>query len=139
MKWRTDNPPVVGKYIVETKSTFKGSIRRIESSWNGKSWNFTNQLFVCWLDEEVTETIIVCIPVAPYLNARKVCEAIESRVFDDYKELRVLLDKELGVDHDDEDTDRPIFFSLTDFMDKCNDQYFNAESYFISYVKIIKK
>jgi hypothetical protein len=137
MKWRTDNPPVTGKYIVETKSTFKGSIKRLESSWNGKSWNFSNQLFYRWLDEEITETIIVCIPVEPYTNARKVCEAIESRAFDDYKELRTHLDKELGVDYEDEDN--PIFFSLTDFMDECNDQYFNAESYFISYVKIIKK
>ena len=81
-------------------------------------------------------TIIVCIPVAPYTNARKVCEDIENREFDDYKELSVLLDKELGVDHEDEDTDKPTFFLLTDFMDECNDQYFNVENHFISYVKI---
>lgn len=137
MKWRTDNPPVTGKYIVETK-TGMGAIRRIEANWNGKSWSFTNQLFERWLDEEVTQTIMVAIPT-DYTNARKVCEAIESIPFDDYVKLRNHLDKELGVDYEDEETDKPVFFSLTDFMDECNDQYLNLENYFITYVKIIKK
>lgn len=144
MKWRTDNPPVTGKYIVETK-TGMGAIRRIEANYtvNDKdpkkgSWSFTNQLFERWLDEEVTQTIMVAIPVA-YDNARKVCEAVENTNFDDYKELRSHLDKELDVDYEDEETDKPVFFSLTDFMDECNDQYLNLENYFITYVKIIKK
>jgi hypothetical protein len=53
--------------------------------------------------------------------------------------LRNQLDTELGVDYEDEETDKPVFFSLTDFMEECNDQYLNMEKYFISYVKIIKK
>ena len=50
MKWSTDNPLQPGKYVVETKTKF-GNTHRIESYWNGKNWNFTNQMFVKYLQE----------------------------------------------------------------------------------------
>lgn len=138
MKWRTDNPPVAGKYLVETKTLFQKRIHRLEANWNGKSWSFTNQLFERWFDETPVETIMVCIPIA-YTNARAVCNNIENGEYKSMVELRNQLDKDLGVDYEDEETDKPVFFSLTDFMEECNDQYLNHENYFISYVKIIKK
>jgi len=138
MKWRTDNPPVAGKYLVETKTLFQKRVHRLEANWNGKSWSFTNQLFERWFDETPVETIMVCIPV-DYTNARAVCNSIENQEYKSMVELRSQLDKDLGVDYEDEETDKPVFFSLTDFMEECNDQYLNHENYFISYVKIIKK
>jgi hypothetical protein len=138
MKWRTDNPPVAGKYLVETKTIHQGRIQRFESNWNGKSWSFTNQLFNRWCDETVYETVMVAIPT-DYTNARFVCNLIENQEYKSMVALRNQLDTELGVDYEDEETDKPVFFSLTDFMEECNDQYLNMEKYFISYVKIIKK
>lgn len=137
MKWRTDNPPVTGKYIVETKTTM-GNIHRIESTWNGKSWSFNNQLFERWLDEAVskTETVMVVIPI-DFHNARKVCENIQNDTYASSSELREYLNEELDIT--DETEEHPMFFNLNDFMDECNDQYLNMESYFISYVEIIKK
>jgi hypothetical protein len=144
MKWRNDNPPVTGKYLVETK-TAMGAIRRLEANFslNDKdpkksSWSFNNQLFQRWLDETPVETIMVCIPT-DYTEARKTCELIQNDVYQSYKDLRDYLDKELEVDYEDEETDKPVFFELNDFMDESNDQYLNHENYFISYVKIIKK
>ena len=139
MKWRTDNPPVSGKYLVETQTMFQKRIHRLEANWNGKSWSFTNQLFQRWFDETVYETVMVCIPVDPYHNARKVCELIQCNQYKSMVELRDQLDTELGVDYEDEETDKPVFFNLNDFMDECNDQYLNMEKYFISYVEIINK
>jgi hypothetical protein len=50
MEWTTNNPETPGKYIVETK-TMMGNIHRLEAHWNGKSWSFTNQVFVRYLKE----------------------------------------------------------------------------------------
>lgn len=144
MKWRTDYPTKPGKYIVETISTM-GNIHRLEATFtpNEKdkskgTWGFNNQFFKRWLDETKTETVMVCIPV-DYTNSRKVCELIQNCEYDSMVDLRNYLDKELEVDYDDEETEKPIFFDLNDFMDECNDQYLNIENYFISYVEIIKK
>ena len=82
---------------------------------------------------------MVAIPVDPYHNARKVCELIQDQVYQSYKDLRDYLDKELGVDYEDETTDKPVFYNLNDFMDECNDQLFNLENYFIGYVQIVVK
>lgn len=50
IEWTTDNPEKPGKYIVETRTTM-GNTNRFESYWNGKSWRFTNQVFVKYLKE----------------------------------------------------------------------------------------
>jgi hypothetical protein len=50
MEWTTANPIREGKYVVETK-TAMGRIQRLESYWNGKSWSFTNQVFLRYLKE----------------------------------------------------------------------------------------
>ena len=72
-----------------------------------------------------------------YLNAREVCNLIENQVFESYQDLRNYLTIHLEIDEDDEE--QPQFFSLDDFMEECNDQLFNFEGTFISYVKIGKK
>ena len=83
-------------------------------------------------------TTIVAISVN-YTNARKVCNLIQEQVFETYQDLRNYLNIHLEVDEDDEcDEEQPQFFSLDDFMEECNDQYFNFEGTFISYVKVAK-
>ena len=81
-------------------------------------------------------TTIVAISV-DYTNARKVCELIQEQVFETYQDLRNYLNIHLEVDEDNEG--QPQFFSLDDFMEECNDQLFNFEGTFISYVKVGKK
>lgn len=80
-------------------------------------------------------TTIVAISV-DYSNARQVCNLIENQVFESYGTLRKYLNEKLSVDEEDEN--QPQFFSLTDFMEECNDQLFNFEGNFISYCKIAK-
>ena len=144
MNWKTSNPPVSGKYLVETKTTM-GRIQRLEAHYtvNEKdpskgSWSFTNQLFQRWLDETPVETVMVAIPVDPYHNARKVCELIQNQRYQSMSELREQLNKELDVDNES-DVEQPVFYSLNDFMDECNDQFLYIENYFISYVQIVVK
>ena len=79
------------------------------------------------------ETIIVAIPVG-YGNARRVCNLIENQVFESYGSLGTYLDKELDVNEDDDS--QPQFFHISDFMEECNDQLFNFEGTFISYVTV---
>ena len=54
MKWIASNQITPGKYLVETKTSI-GRIQRLESYWNGKSWDFTNQIFVKYLKETKTK------------------------------------------------------------------------------------
>ena len=82
------------------------------------------------------KTTIVAISVNFY-NARKVCNLIQEQVFETYQDLRNYLTIHLEIDEDDEE--QPQFFSLDDFMEECNDQLFNFEGTFISYVKVAKK
>ena len=76
---------------------------------------------------------IVAISV-DYSNARQVCNLIENQVFESYGSLRTYLDKELDINEDDDS--QPQFFHISDFMEECNDQLFNFEGTFISYVTI---
>ena len=144
MKWNYSNPTKQGKYIVETKTTM-GRIHRLEATYTPDeknptkgSWSFTNQTFVRWLDETQYEDVMVAIPVNPYNNARKVCELIQNQRYQSMSELGEQLNKELEVDNESDD-EQPSFYSLNDFMDECNDQFFNLENYFISYVQIVVK
>lgn len=81
------------------------------------------------------KTTIVAISVNFY-DARKVCNLIQEQVFETYQDLRNYLTIHLEIDEDDEE--QPQFFSLDDFMEECNDQLFNFEGTFISYVKVAK-
>lgn len=51
MVWCNELPKEEGTYIVETVSMM-GNLRRIEAFWNGKRWNFSNQLFKKYLKNE---------------------------------------------------------------------------------------
>lgn len=79
------------------------------------------------------KTVIVVIPLG-YSNARKVCNLIENEVFETDSDLRNVLNSELEVNEDDDN--QPQFFDLSDFMEECNDQLFNFEGSFISYVNL---
>ena len=79
------------------------------------------------------KTIIVAISV-DYSNARQVCNLIENQVFESYGSLGTYLDKELDINENNDN--QPQFFELSDFMEECNDQLFNFEGTFISYVTI---
>jgi hypothetical protein len=79
--------------------------------------------------------LVVAIPV-DYFNSRRVCEIIENQEFNSQEFLRDFLEKELGLSQEDQDANHPVFYTLSEFMDNCNDQYFDIEEYFISYVKI---
>ena len=50
MEWLATNPKELGTYIVETR-TMMGRTNKFSSYWNGKSWSFTNQIFVKYLKE----------------------------------------------------------------------------------------
>ena len=76
---------------------------------------------------------IVTISV-DYSNARKVCELIENQAFDTLKSLRKYLNLHLKVE--EEDINQPQMFTLSEFMEECNDQYLNLEEVFISYITI---
>lgn len=79
---------------------------------------------------------IVAISIDFY-NARKVCNLIQEQVFETYQDLRDYINIHLEIDEDDEE--QPQFFSLDDFMEECNDEEFNFQGTFLSYVKIGKK
>lgn len=79
------------------------------------------------------KTIIVAISV-DYVNPRKVCNLIENKVFETYNDLRNVLNSELEVEEND--VNQPQFFTMTEFMEECNDQYFDFEGTFISYVNL---
>jgi len=84
-------------------------------------------------------TYIVLIPVEDNHDARKICEDIENTNFEietqpcstvnAYKVL-LELNKLLGLNEDSNIEVEPI----SDFMDRANDEGFNVDSYFISYV-----
>ena len=77
---------------------------------------------------------IVAISV-DYSNARQVCNLIENQVFESYGSLIKYLNEKLSVEEEVEN--QPQFFSLSDFMEECNDQLFDFEGTFISYVKVV--
>lgn len=82
------------------------------------------------------KTLIVTISVS-YFNSRKICDLIESQNFDSTQDLINYLDAHLQPkDEDEQNEDTFGIFSLTDFMEECNDQTFNIEEFFISYVTL---
>ena len=85
------------------------------------------------------KTFIVLIPIeGSVVEPRKACEMIENTNFKfngSYQpscmNIRDKVLFELGV----EDNHSIEVESMTDFMDRCNDQELDLESYFISYVR----
>ena len=91
---------------------------------------------------------IVLIPV-DYLNSRKKAEEIEGMIYSKTIDLRNQLAHELIGEDDPEvengtapsvlDVDDVLIYSMTDFMDACNDQEIYLEGYFITYVYFEEK
>ena len=86
------------------------------------------------------KTFIILIPVTDSVDEpRKACEMVENTTFDfknekcDTVNATKILQKimfELGIEIDHNIEVEPI----TDFMDRCNNEEFNPDNYFISYV-----
>ncbi len=81
------------------------------------------------------KTIIVAISVL-FTNSRELCNLIENQEFESYSVLRDYINAHAKIEEDDEA--QPQFFDLSDFMEECNDQLFDFEGTFISYVRIAK-
>ena len=87
------------------------------------------------------KTYIVLIPLTNNNDARKQCETIENHKFDNpnfpcdtvnaskIKDMVIKL-----IDDDTYDLSGIEVEPITDFMELCNDELFDADSYFISYV-----
>lgn len=84
------------------------------------------------------ETMILTIDVDAFSDGRKVAERIEDQKFDSYGEFIKELDSELGSEADKRDESNVQLWTLTDFMDVCNDQEMNLENVWIGYVHIKK-
>lgn len=80
------------------------------------------------------ETYIVLIPIEDNEEPRKNCEIIENNVYtlDKNSAYEVLLkvNNDLGFDNGS----NIEVETISDFMDRCNDEEFNGDNYFISYV-----
>lgn len=83
------------------------------------------------------KTFIVLIPLENNRNARKQCEdientnfdiggAVQATAYDVLLQVNILLGLNEGSDIEVE--------TLTDFMDRVNNEEFNQDNYFISYV-----
>ena len=73
-----------------------------------------------------TITYILLIPVDN--NDRKQAEHIENTIFKNNSELTEVIENKF------EDT---YYYSLSDFVDACNDQEINLENYWLSYIHIL--
>lgn len=79
--------------------------------------------------------VIVVIPVS-YSNARKVCNLVEGQTFFSDSSLRDYINENLELVDELDDEDLPKFYSLTDFMEECNNEDFDYGCSFISYCNI---
>jgi hypothetical protein len=89
------------------------------------------------------KTFIVLIPLENLRDARKYCESIENYKFDIggsvqataydvQRQVRDLIEDTFNSG--DDDLSVIEVETLTDFMDRCNDQELALDNYFISYV-----
>ena len=67
---------------------------------------------------------IVLLPIATY-DRHNNAEAYENAVFQTYEEVRGLFGEEASI------------YELTDFMDECNNEDLNLESYWLTYITIL--
>tara|TARA_R110000868_G_scaffold146779_3_gene367787 strand:+ start:1078 stop:1335 length:258 start_codon:yes stop_codon:yes gene_type:complete len=79
-------------------------------------------------------TQIILIPV-DYSNSRKVCELIENQTFETQVDAIRAAKKDLVSD--EEEPNDILIFTMTDFMDTCNNQELDTlTEYFITYITI---
>jgi len=94
---------------------------------------------------KMKNTYIVLIPTG-ISNARKICEQYENSQFNQVGALNIknsltdtcklLYGDDFNTSIDDEGIIHEIEVeTLTDFMDRCNDQELNLDEYFIGYVQ----
>lgn len=80
------------------------------------------------------EQITIITVSTEHLLGKKVCEIIKNEKYTSYNELREFLNTFLEID--DEDDNQPQFFSLSDFINECNEGYLNLDTVCISYVYV---
>jgi hypothetical protein len=85
------------------------------------------------------KTYIVLIPIEDNRDARKQCEVIENRIFQTPNpngiNIRNKVIAELEEHNDGEyDLTTIEVEPITDFMNRVNDEEFNVDNYFMSYV-----
>lgn len=84
------------------------------------------------------ETMILTLDVEPFDDGRKVAEHMENEKFDSHAELLERLDSELGSYAEDRNEYNVQLWSLTDFMDACNNEEINLVNIWIGYVHLKK-
>lgn len=87
------------------------------------------------------KTFVVLIPVENNRNARKQCEYIENATFEienyPYNTVSALRIRDKVIELIDDDTYNLKDIEvepISDFMERVNDEEFNPDAYFISYV-----
>ena len=85
------------------------------------------------------KTFIVLIPIKENSNARKQCENIENTIFEFKNETSITalnVQKKVieFINDNTYDLSTIEVESLTNFMDRVNDEQFNPDNYFTSYV-----
>lgn len=82
------------------------------------------------------KTFIVLIPLAENADARRQCENIEDTTFglDNITCLEVKKGVIAEINDDTYDLSGIEVWAMNEFMDWCNDEQFNPDSYFMSYV-----
>jgi hypothetical protein len=80
------------------------------------------------------ETMILVIDVEPFCDGRKVCERLQNQKFDSYTDFLTAVKSELDSEIEDETSVQ--LWTLSDFMDVCNDEEMNLINVWIGYVQI---
>jgi len=84
------------------------------------------------------ETMIVTIEVESFDDGRRTAEHLENQKFDSYSEFIERLDSELDSYAKYRNEHNVQLWSLTDFMDACNNQEINLENVWIGYIHLKK-
>lgn len=82
------------------------------------------------------KTFIVLVPVDLNDDARRICEHIENMNFVNRQDMGIAVQEEI-IEYQLKGANNLEVMPITDFMDRVNDQEFNDENFFISYVNQI--
>ena len=84
------------------------------------------------------ETMILTIEVESFDDGRRTAEHLENQKFDSHSEFIERLDSELDSYAKYRNDYNVQLWSLTDFMDACNNQEINLENVWIGYIHLKK-
>lgn len=98
-------------------------------------------LSVLYLNQNINamyETMILTIDVSTFSDGRKLAEHLENQKYDSFGELTKAIDEELGDESDERDDYNIQIWTLTDFMDACNNEEIFLDDLWIGYVQLKK-